>query len=155
MFSSAVSVGIRLNAWKTKPTLAPQQREVLVGQLRELDVADEHLAGRQRVEPGEAVHQGRLAGPGRSHDRREVTAGKRDRDAVECSNLRVAGAVDLDGVNGAGDRGDVGHGGLGLSRGHGRQARDATRREQCGMSLRPSSGSFPMLSLRCYAYASS
>ena len=56
MFSLAFSVGIRLNAWNTKPRCSRRTR-VSWRSLRraELDVTDEHLAGGQRVEPGEAV----------------------------------------------------------------------------------------------------
>ena len=72
MFSRAVSVGSRLNAWNTKPiALAAQPGELAVGQRAEVDVADEHLAGRERVEPGEAVHQRALARARRAHDRGE------------------------------------------------------------------------------------
>ena len=47
MFSMAVSVGTRLNAWKTKPSRSRRSlvsfRSLSVG---EVDVADEHLAAR-------------------------------------------------------------------------------------------------------------
>ena len=86
-----------------EPDLAPAQLgEVLVVELGEVGVADVHGAGRQRVETGEAVHQGALAGPGRAHDRREPLGLERHGDAVEGADLAVADAVDLDGVDGAG-----------------------------------------------------
>ena len=54
MFSAAVSVGTRLNAWKTKPiAVAAQQGELLVVERAEVGVADEDLAGGERVEAGE------------------------------------------------------------------------------------------------------
>ena len=62
-------------------------------------VADEDLAGGERVEPGEAVHERRLARAGRAHDGREPAVLEVDGDAVEGAHLGVAGAVDLDGVD--------------------------------------------------------
>ncbi len=62
MFSIAVSVGIRLNAWNTKPTRS--RRKAVSGaviEAAELGVAEVDLAGRQRVKAGKAVHQRRLA----------------------------------------------------------------------------------------------
>ena len=71
MFSSAVSVGMRLYAWKMKPTrVAPQRRQRVVLELRTVRVADPHLARGGPVEAGEAVHERGLARPGRTHDRR-------------------------------------------------------------------------------------
>ena len=85
-----------------KPTLAAQLGELLVVELGEVGVADVDGAGRQRVEPGEAVHQRALARAGRAHDRRELGLLERHGDAVEGDDLAVAAAVDLDGVDGAG-----------------------------------------------------
>ena len=52
MFSSAVSVGIRLKAWKMKP-IRSRRTWVSAFSLRggELDVTDGHSAGCHRVEP--------------------------------------------------------------------------------------------------------
>jgi hypothetical protein len=55
MFSSAVSVGTRLNAWKMKPM---RSRRSCVSwrsfEPADVDVADRDRARRQRVEPGDA-----------------------------------------------------------------------------------------------------
>ena len=58
MLSSALSVGTRLKLWKMKPTRR-RRSSVRLGVLEraELGVADEHLAGCQGVEAGEAVQQ--------------------------------------------------------------------------------------------------
>ena len=103
MFSSAVSVGTRLNAWKTNPTRSRRRAgEVLVVEGREIGVADEHLARGERVEPGDAVHERRLARAGRAHDGGEPAAVEVDGDAVECLDRGFVVAVDLRGVDGAG-----------------------------------------------------
>ncbi len=73
-----------------------------------IGVADEHGARRQVIEPGDAVHQRRLAGTGGAHDRGEATGGEVDGDAVEGSDLVLASAVHLDGVEDTGGRGTFG-----------------------------------------------
>src|SRR3954454_20935015 len=77
MFSTAVSVGTRLKAWKMKPTLSPHPGLGLLVERLEVDVAQPDLARGHLVEPREAVHQGRLARPRGPHDRGEV-AGRPD-----------------------------------------------------------------------------
>ena len=103
MFSIAVSVGTRLNAWKMKPTrVAAQLGELLVVERGEVDVADEHRPAGERVEAGEAVHQRRLARAGRAHDGGELAGGKVDADGVEGDDLGVTRAVDLGQTLGSG-----------------------------------------------------
>ena len=105
MFSSAVSVGIRLKDWKTKPIWSRRTWvSALSSSVREVGAADEDLAGGERVEAGHAVHQRGLARARRAHDRGEAAGLEVDGDAVEGPHLGVAGAVDLDGVDGAGGR---------------------------------------------------
>ena len=103
MFSSAVSVGSRLNCWKMKPTLS--RRSLVrprVAQAGHLGVADAHLAAGDRVQAGQAVHQRRLAGAGRAHDRGEPAALELDAHPAQRDDLRLAGAVDLPHVRRAG-----------------------------------------------------
>ena len=118
MFSSAVSVGIRLYAWKTKPTCSRRSSvsclSLSVGEVR---LADEDGALGERVEAGEAVQQRRLAGSRRTHDRREAAGFERDRHTVEGVDRGVTDAVDLLGVDRAG-----GGGGRGRCRGGGGHA---------------------------------
>ena len=103
MFSSAVSVGIRLYAWNTNPTCSRRSSvsslSLSVGEIR---LADVHGAFAERVEAGEAVQQRRLAGSRRTHDRREPAGLERDRHAVEGVDGGVADPVDLLGVDRAG-----------------------------------------------------
>ena len=88
--------------------LAADAGQLAVGQRPEVDVAEEHVAGGQRVEPGEAVHQRALAGAGRAHDGGEAAGREADGDVVEGEDLVAAAAVDLGGVLGAGGEGDRG-----------------------------------------------
>ena len=63
MFSSAVSVGSRLNDWKTKPS---RSRRRIVRSRSESDAigrADEHLTAGEGVQAGQAVHQVDLPEP--------------------------------------------------------------------------------------------
>src|SRR5690606_1364941 len=53
--------------------VAAERRELALAQRGEVDVADEDLSGRERVEARQAVHEGRLARPRRAHDRGEPT----------------------------------------------------------------------------------
>ena len=69
---------------------------------------------RERVEAGEGVHQRRLAGARRAHDRGEATGREVDGDAVEGTDLGLAAAVDLDGVDGPGGDGTARSGCSGL-----------------------------------------
>src|SRR5438874_3412645 len=76
--------------------LAAQQRQLLLAERRQIDVADEHAPRREAAQPRHAVQQRRLAGAGRSHDRREGLAFEVDVDAVERAHRGVAGSEDLD-----------------------------------------------------------
>ena len=73
MFSSAVRVGIRLKAWKTKPIFS--RRSVVRALSLSPDRAgavDHRLAGGRGVERGQAVHQRGLARARGTHDRGEL-----------------------------------------------------------------------------------
>ena len=100
MFSSAVSVGSRLNCWKMKPTLvaaqhgqAPSHRPVS----RVSPIV--HVAPGDRVQPGQAVHQRGLAGAGRAHDGGELAPLELDADPAQRDDLRLAAAVHLPDVD--------------------------------------------------------
>ena len=79
--------------------LAAQLGELLVVELRQVGVADVHGARRERVESGEAVHQGALARARRPHDRRVLALFEGDGDVVEGDHLALAAAVALGGVD--------------------------------------------------------
>jgi hypothetical protein len=81
--------------------VAAQHRQLAVGQRRDVGVTDQHGPRRRGVERGHAVHQGRLAGARRSHDRRECTAGEPERDAVERTDRGAALPILLDQVDAA------------------------------------------------------
>ena len=49
--------------------ISPQEGELTFTQRREDRVTDDDLTTAGAIEPGHHVHQGRLAGPGRSHHR--------------------------------------------------------------------------------------
>ena len=72
--------------------VAPQPGQLLVGQGGEVDVAHQDAPARQRVEPGHAVHEGRLARARRAHDGGEAPGGDGDVDLVERPHLGVARA---------------------------------------------------------------
>ena len=92
MFSSAVRTGSRLKAWKMKPIFSRRRSVRRLSSSVVISTAvDRHRARRRAVEPGQAVHQGRLAGPGGPHDRGVLAAHEADRDAVE----RVHGGLAL------------------------------------------------------------
>ena len=75
MFSSAESIGRRLKNWKMKPMwFAAEQRQVLIAELRDVRSVDRDRARGRAVEPGEDVHQGRLARARRAHDGSELAA---------------------------------------------------------------------------------
>ena len=82
--------------------VAAELRELAVVELRDVGVADQHGAGGEVVEAGDAVHQRRLARAGRAHDGGEAAGAELDGDAVEGAHLALAAAVDLDGVEHAG-----------------------------------------------------
>ena len=98
----------------------PQQGQSAVVQRRDLGVAEEDLTGGRAVEPGHHVQQRGLAGPRRSHDRRELAGRQRRAHVVERADGRVTLAVQLadadrsgscaGGEGPAGLRGDDGHG---------------------------------------------
>ena len=94
-FSSAVSVGSRLNCWKMKPTLS---RRSFVSPASPSPVTwcrrSTPPAG-HRVQPGQAVHQRRLARARRTHDRRVPAALELGGDAPQGDDLRLAAAVHL------------------------------------------------------------
>ena len=97
MFSSAVSVGTRLNAWKTKPTRSRRSRVSSRSAERgELGVADP-APGPTSTEssPARQCISVRLARAGRAHDRGEAPAPIVDVDRVEGDDPGVALAVDL------------------------------------------------------------
>ena len=77
----------------------PGQRPVVEG--AELGGADVHLAGGERVEPGEDVHQRRFARARRPHHGREPAGRDLEVDVVEGGHGLVAAAVDLGRGDGA------------------------------------------------------
>ena len=87
MFSAAVRVGSRLNCWKMKPMRSRRSlRQLLVRQRARArpaapgaPPASQTWPGRDGVQAGQAVHEGRLAGPGRPHDRGEDAGREVDR----------------------------------------------------------------------------
>ena len=81
---------------------AAQLGQLAVGELGEIDVTDVHGSGRERVEPGEAVHQRALAGAGRAHHGGERAGGYPDRHVIEREHLGGAASVGLHGVLDAG-----------------------------------------------------
>src|SRR6056297_2012312 len=92
----------------------------------QVGAADVGGTGGERVEPGEAVQQRRLAGAGRPHDGGELAGLERHGDAVEGVDLGVTDAVGLAGVDGAGrsdasGNGDGAIGGGGCRRGRRRR----------------------------------
>ena len=88
--------------------VAPQLGELAVVERAEVGVTDPDAAVGEVVEAGERVHERRLAGTGRAHDRREAGRLEVDGDAVEGADLGLTLAVDLDRVDGAGGRRRVG-----------------------------------------------
>ena len=73
--------------------LAPQQRQVVVAELGDVLAADRHAARGRAVEPGEDVHQRRLAGARRAHDRGQLAGGDAEIDAAERVDAGFALAV--------------------------------------------------------------
>ena len=101
MFSSAVSIGSRLKNWKMKPMcLPPDLRDVLVAQLSEPGAGDRDVAVGRAVERRQDVHQRRLAGARRAHDRRQLALLDVQRDAAQRVDCRVALSAPVDVVCG-------------------------------------------------------
>ena len=75
--------------------VAAQDRELLVGHARQSLSPELDVAGGEGVEARQAVHERRLARPGRSHDHGERTAGDVDVHTVEGPNGHVTHAVGL------------------------------------------------------------
>ncbi len=63
--------------------LAPELRQVVVAERRDLGSGDRHGAARRLVEPGEGVHERRLARAGRAHDGDELARLDVERDAAQ------------------------------------------------------------------------
>ena len=83
-FSSAVRTGSRLKNWKTKPSLSRRSLVSSPSSSLVMSIAVElDRAGGRFVEPGEDVHQGRLARARGAHDRGEAVALEGGADAVE------------------------------------------------------------------------
>ena len=102
MFSSADSVGTRLNAWKMKPMRSRRSCVSCLSFSLLTSTSPTNTApDDKRVEPGETVHQRRLAGARRAHDRGEAAGAELDRHAVERTDFGLAAAVDLGDVDGA------------------------------------------------------
>ena len=92
MFSSAVSTGTRLKAWKTNPSRSRRSRvRPAVVEAREFLPVDHHRSRGGLVQPGEQVHQRRLPGARRAHDGRELPGREGQRHAGE----RVHGGLAL------------------------------------------------------------
>ena len=88
MFSRASSTGSRLKNWKTKPTLSRRSSVSSASSSAPRSTPSiDHGARGRAVEPGEAVHQRRLAGARRAHDRRQPPSGK---PTVTPSSARTA-----------------------------------------------------------------
>ncbi len=73
--------------------LATQLRQLAVSQGRDLLAGDGDRPRGRLVEPREDVHQGRLAGPGRSHHRGQPSSRDVDRNATQGVDSRIAGTV--------------------------------------------------------------
>ena len=93
MFSATVSSGSRLRSWNTKPTrLPPQHRLPAVGEPGQVRPAQPDRAGRGPLEPGRALQQRRLAGPGDAEHRGERARRERQRHPVQRRRPRAAAA---------------------------------------------------------------
>ena len=89
--------------------VAAELRELRVVEAADVDAGDGDVTRRRLVEPGEDVHQRRLAGARRAHHGRQAAGGDVDRDAAQRVDGGVAAAVPADDVT----RGDDGVGGEG------------------------------------------
>ena len=88
-FSSAVSVGIRLNCWKTKPNERRRSSASSPSRkLGEVAALEEDVAARP-VERAEQLEQRRLAGAARALERDELARLDRQVDALERVDRRV------------------------------------------------------------------
>ena len=96
MFSSAVSVGMRLYVWNTKPM---RSRRICVSSFSlsatELDVAEEHLARRERSSPAMQCSSVDLPEPDGPMIAVYAPRLELDVDVVERADLGLALAVDL------------------------------------------------------------
>ena len=89
MFSRAVSVGTRLNAWKTNPTLSRRSSVSRLSRQRVRSMSPMKTWPRgRRVQPGHAVQQRGLPRSGRPHDRGELPRGEVDDDPAAAPRRR-------------------------------------------------------------------
>ena len=86
---------------------AAQDGQLEVGERRDVGVADPCAAGGRGIQPRHDVHEGRLAGSGRPHDRGELPATDADAHVVEGAHRAVAPAVGLGEVLHAGGEPEV------------------------------------------------
>src|SRR5699024_2220455 len=94
--------GEQVEALEDEPEpVAAQQRALPLAEGGEVGVSDEYLAGVGDVETGEGVHQGRLAGPGRTHDGGEGSGADVEVGTVERLHGRRSGPVGLHEAAGA------------------------------------------------------
>ena len=94
MFSSAVRTGSRLKNWKTKPSLSRRSRVSSPSSSPvELLAVEEDAARGRFVEPGEDVHERRLARARGAHDRREPALLEAGADPGQGVDRRLACAV--------------------------------------------------------------
>ena len=94
MFSSAVSIGSRLKNWKTKPMRSRRSFVSCVSlSSPSRRPGDPDLTLGRLVEPGEDVHQRRLAGAGRPHHRGQPAAHDLDGDVAQRVDSRLPDAV--------------------------------------------------------------
>src|SRR5690606_33096525 len=77
-----------------------QPRELVVGQGRQVGVADQRLARGEPIEPGQAVHERRLPRTRRAHDRGESARFELEIHLVQGDDGGVAASVDLGGSAG-------------------------------------------------------
>jgi hypothetical protein len=87
--------------------VATQRGQLGVAARAQFGVAEEDLAGRGVVQPGEQVQQRGLAGTGRPHDRGEPGRGYGEIHPVERADGGIAAAVDLHEVDGTDGRTEV------------------------------------------------
>lgn len=107
MFSRAVRVGSRLNAWKMKPILSRRSLVSCLSFREPSSVSPMRTEPEEKVSrPADAVHQRGLAGAGGTHDRGELGLVELDGDPVQGDHLGLALSVDLRQIRGA-----RGHGG--------------------------------------------
>src|ERR1051326_1180263 len=86
----------QIEALKNEADLRVANDGALVAiELRDVDSVEQVRSGRRTIEAAEDVHQRRLAGAGRSHDRDEVAFVDEKIDAVERAHFHFAHRVDL------------------------------------------------------------